>query len=373
MHIHQIDVYQIDLPYSGGTYELSRGRTYTSFDATIVKVTTDDGTTGWGESTPFGATYVAAHARGVRSGIAELAPALLGKDPRQVDRINDLMDDTLVGHNHAKAALDIACWDVFGKALGLPVAELLGGSVADPMPMISSIHAGQPQEMRQRVADHRTRGYRGHSVKIGALDLEGGPSLDAQRIIASMADRQPGEYFIVDANGGLSPEAVLRTLQLLPPELDFVLEAPCQTWAETESVRNRCTYPLILDELAQDTDDLIRLIRHDVADGIGLKISPAGGLTKARRQRDICEAAGLTMSVQDTVGSDISLAAIIQLAATIRPRLLRCILNTTDMVTLKTAEIAMTRNDAGIMPTREPGLGLTVQEDLLGEPVGTWS
>ncbi|HIW47323.1 MAG TPA: hypothetical protein H9884_10555 [Candidatus Yaniella excrementigallinarum] len=373
MHIRQIDAYQIDLPYAGGTYELSRGRSYTAFDATIVKITTDDGTSGWGESTPFGATYVAAHAGGVRSGLAELAPVLLGKDPRQVDRINDLMDETLVGHNHAKAALDIACWDVFGKVLGLPVAELLGGSVATAMPMISSIHAGEPQEMRQRVSEHRARGYRGHSVKIGALDDEGGPSLDAQRIIASMADQQPGEYFIVDANGGLSPEAVLRTLQLLPPEMDFVLEAPCQTWTETESVRRKCNYPLVLDELVQDTDDVIRLIRHDVADGIGLKISPAGGLTKARRQRDICQAAGLTMSVQDTVGSEVSFAAIVQLAATISPRLLRCVLNTTDMVTLKTAEIAVTSSDAGILTTQTPGLGLSVNEELLGEPVGSWS
>src|SRR5699024_11277220 len=91
---------------------------HTAIDATIIKITTDDGTSGWGESTPFGATYVAAHAGGVRSGLAELAPVLLSKDPRQVDRINDLMDETLVGHNHAKAALDIACWDVFGKVLG---------------------------------------------------------------------------------------------------------------------------------------------------------------------------------------------------------------------------------------------------------------
>src|SRR5699024_8895347 len=116
MHIRQIDAYQVDLPYSGGTYELSRGRTYTSFDATIVKVTTEDGTTGWGESTPIGTTSVAAHARGVRSVIAELATALLGKALRQVDRISDLMDDFLVGHTHAKAALDIACWVLSGNA-----------------------------------------------------------------------------------------------------------------------------------------------------------------------------------------------------------------------------------------------------------------
>ena len=82
MKISQIDVYQLDLPYSGGVYHLSHGRTYTHFDGTFVRITTDDGLEGWGESTPFGSNYIAAHALGVRAGLYELAPHLLGKDPR---------------------------------------------------------------------------------------------------------------------------------------------------------------------------------------------------------------------------------------------------------------------------------------------------
>ena len=203
MKISQIDLFQVDLPYSGGVYKLSGGRSYTSFDASIVRITTDDGTQGWGESTPFGSTYIASHALGTRAGIAEIAPHLLGLDPRQVDRINDAMDDALVGHNHAKTALDVACWDIFGKSVGLPVCELLGGFTGVPLPTISSIYAGEPEEMRRRVADHRAQGYRGHSIKIGALDSEGGPALDAERIAACLADRRHGEFFLVDANGGL--------------------------------------------------------------------------------------------------------------------------------------------------------------------------
>ena len=147
------------------------------------------------------------------------------------------MNDTLVGHNHAKTPLDVACWDLFGKSVGLPVCELLGGSTGIPMPMISSIYAGDPEDMRRRVAEHRARGYRGHSIKIGALDSEGGPALDAERIAASLADKQPGEFFLVDANGGLLPETALRTLAMLLQGLDFVLEAPCSTWRETLSLR----------------------------------------------------------------------------------------------------------------------------------------
>ncbi|QSE85190.1 mandelate racemase/muconate lactonizing enzyme family protein [Rhodococcus koreensis] len=373
MKIAQIELFQVDLPYSGGVYLLSGGRSYTSFDASIVRITTDDGQQGWGESTPFGSTYIASHALGTRAGIAEIAPHLLGRDPRQVDRINDAMDEALVGHNHAKTALDVACWDVFGKSVGLPIAELLGGSTGVPMSMISSIYAGEPEEMRRRVADHRAKGYRGHSIKIGALDSEGGPALDAERIAASLADKQPGEFFLVDANGGLLPETALRMLRMLPPGLDFVLEAPCATWRETISLRQRCPYPIIVDELAQQDEDITFASAHDVADGIGLKISKAGGLTRGRRHRDIARAAGMTVSVQDTVGSSIAFAAIVQLGATVPPRTLRCVLNCEDMVTLPTARFDVLTEDGGILPPNAPGLGIEVDESVLGDPVAVWS
>ena len=83
LKIAQIDVFQVDLPYSGGVYKLSGGRSYSSFDSTVVRITTDNDITGWGESTPFGSNYIAAHALGVRAGIAELAPHLIGQDPRR--------------------------------------------------------------------------------------------------------------------------------------------------------------------------------------------------------------------------------------------------------------------------------------------------
>ncbi|RSL37889.1 hypothetical protein CEP53_015392, partial [Fusarium sp. AF-6] len=82
LKIARIDVFQVDLPYSGGVYHLSGGRTYKDFDGTIVRITTQNGIEGFGESTPFGATFIASHALGVRAGIAEIAPHLIGLDPR---------------------------------------------------------------------------------------------------------------------------------------------------------------------------------------------------------------------------------------------------------------------------------------------------
>ena len=373
MKIKKIDVYQLDLPYSGGTYELSGGRTYTSFDATFVCITTDTGLEGWGESTPFGATYIAAHAYGVRAGIAEMAPYLIGRDPRQVDRINDAMDQSLVGHNHAKTPIDVACWDVFGKSVDLPVCELLGGSTDHAMPVISSIYAAAPDDMRARVAAHRAKGYLSHSIKIGANEQQGGPHLDAQRISACLADRQNGEYFLVDANGGLSVEHALRMLRLLPHGLDFVLEAPCATWRECMSLRQRSNVPIIWDELATNDASIIQLIADDAAEGIGLKISKSGGLTRGRRQRDICTAAGLTLSVQETTGSDIAFAAIVQLAQTVQPNLLRSVLECRDMVTLTTAQGDYPIINGCVRAPSTAGLGITPNMAVLGNPVASYS
>ena len=373
MKISRIEFYEVELPYSGGVYVLSGGREYRSFGAGIVRLETDTGLEGWGESTPFGSTYIASHARGVRAGVEEIAPHLLGRDPRQVDRINDAMDEALVGHNHAKTALDIACWDVFGKSVELPVCELLGGATGTPLPTISSIYSGDPEDMRRRVAEHRAMGYRGHSIKVGALDSEGGPALDAERIAASLADRQPGEYFIVDANGGLIPETALRMLRMLPTGLDFVLEAPCASWRETISLRRRTDVPIIIDELAQQDHDIAQIISQDIADGVGLKISKAGGLTRGRRHRDICLSAGLTVSVQDTVGSVIAFAGIVHLGATVPERFLRCILDCRDMVSLTTASFDVVLKDGGVLPPAAPGLGIDIDRTVLGEPTLSFS
>jgi L-alanine-DL-glutamate epimerase-like enolase superfamily enzyme len=81
---------------------------FTSFDATFVCITTECGVQGWSKSTPFGATYIEAHAGGVRAGLAKIAPSLIGPNPSRVDRINNLMDMILVGHAHAKITFDIA-------------------------------------------------------------------------------------------------------------------------------------------------------------------------------------------------------------------------------------------------------------------------
>ena len=372
MKIRHIDVFQADLPVKGGVYRLSGGREYRSYDATIVRVRTECGIEGWGESTPFGSTYIAAHAQGTRAGIDLLAPALLGRDPRHHDRNWEVMQSTLKGHRDARCALDVACWDIAAKAADQPLSTLLGGATDEPVPVISSIGGDTPDAMRAKVANHRAQGFIGHSIKIGATEAEGGPALDAERIRACLADRQPGEWFLADANNGLTPEHALRMLSLLPDGLDFVLEAPCASWRETQSVRARCRPPLLLDELIQSEADLIHAIANDSCDGVGLKVSKQGGITPMLRQRTIAAAAGMVMSVQETVGSEISFAAILHLAQSTPQPLLRCALDTRAMVDIQIAEFDAPVVNGGVAAPDTPGLGVVPDLSKLGDPVATY-
>ena len=117
---------------------------------------------------------------------------------------------------------------------------------------------------------------------------------------------------------------------------------------------------------------MAQIIADDIADGISMKISKNGGLTKCRRQRDMCIAAGFTFSVQDTVGSDISFAAIVHLGQTVPERYLRCILEPRDMVTLKTADGPFEVKNGRVVAPDMPGLGIEPRLDVLGEPVATY-
>ena len=108
MKVVRISAYQVDLPRER-TYRLAGGRTSSSFDTTVVRMETDSGLVGLGEVCPFGSAYLPAYAAGVRTGIAEVAPHLIGEDPRQVGRVNETMDMALKGHPYVKSALDIAC------------------------------------------------------------------------------------------------------------------------------------------------------------------------------------------------------------------------------------------------------------------------
>ena len=115
MKIKRVTVYQVDLPLHEGSYQWSGGKSVEVFDSTIVRIDTDEGVVGYGEICPLGPFYLPAYATGARTGIAELAPQILGEDPTELAVINRRMDAALKGHPYVKSAIDIACWDILGQ------------------------------------------------------------------------------------------------------------------------------------------------------------------------------------------------------------------------------------------------------------------
>lgn len=308
MKITGIAVYGLVLPLDQ-PYSLSGGRLHFSeLDTTFVHIETDRGLDGWGEGCPWGSTYLPAFPGGIRAGLAELAPSLLGANPLRSDVINRLMDTALPGHPYVKSAVDIACWDIAGKAMDLPVADLLGGDTEEPVLVQSSIPTGTPESMVAAIDKARIAGYRVHSAKVGS-----GVDADVARIEAVASSLQPGESITFDANRAWLPDDAIRVMNATA-RLDSYFEQPCETLEEHLMVRRHTKQPLILDESIKTYQDALRAISEGACEGIGLKINRVGGLTKARRIRDLCVASGLRLNIEETGGSRLADTAAVHLA-----------------------------------------------------------
>ncbi|MCJ7710261.1 MAG: mandelate racemase, partial [Chloroflexi bacterium] len=145
--IERIEVFGYELSYAHGDYVMSSGREIRRLPSTVVRITTRDGAQGFGEVCPLGSTYLPAFGEGARVALREIAPALIGADATNLADIHRRMDGRLRGHEYAKSALDVACWDVFGRLVGKPVAALLGGALQAELPLYVAIPLGTPDRM----------------------------------------------------------------------------------------------------------------------------------------------------------------------------------------------------------------------------------
>ncbi len=367
MKITSISLYPLELPLTH-PYRLSGGRLlFEKLDSTFVRIETDAGIIGWGEGCPWGSTYLPAFPNGIRAAIAELAPAVLGMDPRSSDVINSAMDMALPGHLYAKSAIDQACWDVFGKSVGLPVHALLGGAFDHEVPIQSSIGQDTPEAMVADMLTRREQGYRIHSPKIGS-----GVEEDAARIRAIGEALPAGDSVTFDANRALLPDQAIRLMRLTE-DVDAYFEQPCETYDECLQVRRATRQPIILDEGIVDYGDIVRARRDDACEAIGLKIERVGGLTRARRIRDFCVQTGLRMNIEATGGSVLADTVAVHLAQATHPRYLRATWLCHDMLTIDPCT-GGARNHAGVTRAPDgPGLGVEPRIDLLGEPASVFT
>jgi len=362
MKIARILAYRVELPLHETTYAWSGGKSVHVFDSTIVRVETDSGLAGYGEVCPLGPFYLPAYADGVRAGLRELGPHLLGEDPRELVKLNRTMDRALKGHPYVKSGIDIACWDILGQATGMPVCELLGGRYGEDVHLYRAISQQSPEEMAAKVAAYRLEGYRRFQLKVG-----GDPDVDIARIRAVAEKLLPGDRLIADANTGWVQHEAVRVAKAVR-DIDVYIEQPCLTYEECLAVRRQCPHPFVLDETIDDVGILLRAKADLAMDVVNLKISKFGGLTKIRQARDLCVSLGIAMTLEDSWGSDIATAAIAHLAQSTPTEFLFTTTDFNSYVTVSTAGGAPHRANGRMAASRQPGLGIQPKMDVLGTP-----
>lgn len=363
MRIIGISAYRVELPLYEGSYRWSGGNSVDVFDSTVVAIHTDAGITGYGEICPLGPAYLAAYAAGARAGIAEVAPHLVGLDPTQLQVMNRRMDQALRGHPYVKSALDMACWDLLGKASGQSVATLLGGCYDDDFPLYRAISQDTPEAMAESVALYRSQGYTKFQLKVG-----GNPDTDIARIQCAASKLQSGDVLIADANTGWTQHQAMRVADAVR-NVDVYIEQPCLHYEECLAVRHHTNRPFVLDEVIDDVHMVLRGYADKAMDIINLKISKVGGLTKARQIRDLCVSLGIAMTIEDTWGGDIVTAAIAHMAHSTPPELLFTATDFNSYVTVSIAEGAPQRLDGRLAASTAPGLGIRPRMEVLGAPV----
>lgn len=363
MKISRIFAHRVELPLCEGSYKWSGGKSVSVFDSTIIGVETDNGIIGYGEVCPLGPFYLPAYAEGVRAGLKELAPHLIGFDPRQVMKLNHRMDAALKGHPYVKSGIDIACWDILGKSTGLPVCELLGGRFGDSIRLYRAISQTRPDEMAANVASYQAEGYTRFQLKVG-----GDPDQDIERIHQVRAILPSNNRLVADANTGWTQHEAIRVVRAVK-DLDVYIEQPCLTYEECLAVRRNTNHPFVLDENIDGLDMLLRAKADLAMDVVNLKISKLGGLTKTRQVRDLCVSMGIAMTLEDSWGGDITTAAIAHLAHSTPEEFRFTSTDFNSYVTVSNAEGAPQRENGYMKASIQPGLGIEPRFEVLGPRV----
>lgn len=367
MRVSRITVWAVDLALAE-PYWLSGGRLkFDRLDSTFVRVETDAGVVGWGESCPWGHTYLPAHGPGARAALEILAPALIGADPRALDAVNRRMEATLPGHPYAKAALDVACWDILGQVSGQPLWRLFGAEAPARIDLNSSISGGSAQAMIALIDRARAAGYRTHSAKIGGTD----PAADIDRMEAIEAARLPGEAITFDVNRAWTPGVAVQVLNSVSAR--GWVEQPCETLEQCAQLAARVAQPVMLDECLHTTADHLEAWRLWACEGVKIKPNRVGGLTRARWLRDFGMSVGWRMHIEDTGGSALADTAAYHLAASTPeenrlPSWMAHAHLATDPVPGQGV-----RNDGGTATLPQtPGLGVAPDSDALGAPAAVY-
>ena len=363
MKISAVSLYRVPLT-SHETYYMSGGKACATVDTMVVRVDTDSGLTGWGEVCPI-PHYLPAYAGGVESALQELKDVLLGADPVGPAALIARCDAVLPDHRYAKSALDIALWDITARAAGMPLYRLLGGRRMTAAPLYHSVTCTEPETMAAIASNAYDQGIRQFQVKVGA-DATWHHDVARIRAVREVVGPEPLVY--ADWNCGATTLDAIRVAAAVR-DLDVMLEQPCATLAACATVRQVSGMPMKIDESGHDLDSILEAHALGCIDVVAVKLSKFGGITQAARARDLCLNLGIMMVVEDTWGSDIATAAALHLGVTVEPKYLLNVCDLSGYVAPRVAPDGPVRTDATLTPADVPGLGVTPDPDVLGDPV----
>jgi L-alanine-DL-glutamate epimerase-like enolase superfamily enzyme len=266
----------------------------------IVRVTTDDGVVGIGQTAPYQAQISANVLHTM------VAPLVLGRDPWDIEA---LVEECVRVHykfpssflHRALAGVDTALWDVLGKATGQPVAKLIGGHARESVPMYASsmLRSTTPEEEAERLAGFvAEQGFRAVKIRVGepmGRDTDATPGR-TERIVPHVRDvLGDGVDILADANGGFSVGRAVRVGRMLEDQGYFHFEEPCPfpELEQTAQVAAALDIPVAGGEQDISLSQFQRMISGRVVDIVQPDIGYIGGISRARKVAVLAEAAGI--------------------------------------------------------------------------------
>jgi len=288
-------------------------RTVTGLEDVVVEIYTDTGNVGFGEAAPAG-VITGDTTGGIVGAIQDhIAPAIKGKDVEDLEALMKLLNGALVHNTGAKAAVDMALWDLFGQLHGAPLYRLLGGS-AKPIITDQTVSLGAPEVMVEDSLKLVQEGFDTLKIKVG-----NDPALDLQRVTRIRETVGPAIKLRVDANQGWKPrEAVAIIGDFERAALDIELIEQPVAAADLEGlkfVHDRTSIPLLADESVFTPLDAQKLIQMQAADYINIKLMKTGGIYNALKIVTIAELYGVECMIGCMLEAKVSVTAAAHLAA----------------------------------------------------------
>jgi len=328
----------------------------------LVKLTTESGATGWGEATPTPRWTYETTETIVSTLRRYLAPAVIGIPVWNLDALHRAMERAIApgvttGSPLAKSALDVAAHDAWGRALGVPVHQLLGGRRRDTFDLTWMVSVQQPSDAERLVAEGLEAGYTMFDAKIGMHGEAGDLDLVAR------TRRAAGDRFVqVDANRGYKVDAALRQARRFADHGIALFEQPLNGFnlSGYRRLQAGSPVPIGIDESLRSVPDLLEYVRADAIGVAVAKVQRNAGLYRSRQLCDAAEAAGLELSLSGLTETDLGLAAGLQLAAAFDINPLQ--LNGPQYIETDYLRERVWRGGGKVALPNGPGLGVEVDE-----------